>query len=163
MHDEERKVVCRGTDSSTEEVPASMLSFRPSVYGIIRKDDAVLLSREFGAYAIPGGAVEIGEPIQEALVREIEEETGLSVSVGELIHLADSFFIHPARKTKHHSILMYYARSLLGGELSIEGLTSHEKEWSEMPVWVPLLEASSAKFTNPEEQVVIKKYQMMKI
>ena len=62
---------------------------------LIRQDDTVLLVRQQGAedpadsWALPGGVVEEGELLTEALVREVREETGLEVlQVGPLAYLA---------------------------------------------------------------------------
>ncbi|WBW96316.1 NUDIX domain-containing protein [Oceanirhabdus sp. W0125-5] len=61
---------------------------RVSGRGIVIKDDKIILN-EFGNgeyFNIPGGAVEPGETVKDAVVREIQEETGLDVTVGELIY-----------------------------------------------------------------------------
>ena len=61
--------------------------------GVIRRGDRVLIARrpdhlhQGGLLEFPGGKVEPGETVQSALVREIREETGLSVSVSELTPL----------------------------------------------------------------------------
>lgn len=73
---------------------------RPTVYHIvsalIRKDDKILLVREQGPddphifWTLPGGVVEPGELLVEAVVREVREETGLHVTaVGPLVHLVE--------------------------------------------------------------------------
>ena len=40
-------------------------------------------------WSLPGGALEPGETLEECVVREVEEETGLSVRVADLLYLAD--------------------------------------------------------------------------
>ncbi len=42
-----------------------------------------------GEWSLPGGLVKVGEPLARALRREVEEETGLQVAVGELIEVLD--------------------------------------------------------------------------
>ena len=43
-----------------------------------------------GKWELPGGKAEAGEPFDEALVREVAEETGLTVSLGHAVGLAES-------------------------------------------------------------------------
>ena len=60
---------------------------RVSARGIVINNDKILLN-EFGGgeyYNIPGGGVEPGETVKQAVVREILEEAGLNVTVGEMI------------------------------------------------------------------------------
>ena len=61
---------------------------RPSVAAIIRNAEGhVLLQRrsDNGLWGLPGGSVEIGESVTTALVREVQEETGLVVEVERLV------------------------------------------------------------------------------
>ena len=44
---------------------------------------------ERGTWEIPGGAVEFGETLKQALQREIREEIGIEIEVGELLHVCD--------------------------------------------------------------------------
>jgi 8-oxo-dGTP diphosphatase len=62
--------------------------------GAVVTDDAgrVLLVREDGEWLAPGGEVEPGETHEEALVREVEEETGVPVSVGPLVAVTEVAF-----------------------------------------------------------------------
>lgn len=62
--------------------------------GAVVTDDAgrVLLVREDGEWLAPGGEVEPGETHEEALIREVEEETGVTVSVGPLVAVTEVAF-----------------------------------------------------------------------
>ena len=64
---------------------------RVCVRGLIIHDNCIALN-EFNDgehYNLPGGGAEPGETIREAVVREIKEETGLDVEVGELLFVVD--------------------------------------------------------------------------
>lgn len=60
---------------------------KPSVSAVIFNDGKILLQRRVdnGQWGLPGGSVEIGESVVQAIVREVKEETGLDVRVGRLI------------------------------------------------------------------------------
>lgn len=70
------------------------------VGAVIIDDDCLLLIRRghgpaAGEWSVPGGRVEFGELMVEALVREVKEETGLDVAVGDYLghveRLGDDF------------------------------------------------------------------------
>ena len=66
----------------------------PAVAGVIVRDGKILLVRRGvepskGKWSIPGGSVEWGETLVEALKREAFEETGLEIEVGELAGVYD--------------------------------------------------------------------------
>ena len=59
-----------------------------AVFAFIRQDDSILLVRQSTGnqyWSLPGGVVEAGESLAEAVVREGKEETGLDVRVGRMV------------------------------------------------------------------------------
>ncbi|HCA87236.1 MAG TPA: NTP pyrophosphohydrolase [Streptomyces sp.] len=60
----------------------------------ILEGDRVLLQRrgDDGSWGFPGGAVELGESAEEAVVREVSEETGLRVDVAGLLGVYTKYF-----------------------------------------------------------------------
>lgn len=61
----------------------------------------------------PGGGVEFGETLEEALKREFQEETGISISVGERVHINE--IVEPPI----HAIEFYFRVSRKGGQLTL--------------------------------------------
>jgi 8-oxo-dGTP diphosphatase len=144
-----KKIVCRGVHGEREEVGVEKLSFRPSVYGVVIKDNAVLLSPQWDGYDIPGGGVDLGETLHDALKREVKEETGYDVEPGKVLLVENDFFIHPYSKKPLHTILIYYTCMIVGGALSDEGFDENEKLYAKKAEWVPLGKTGTLTFYNP--------------
>jgi 8-oxo-dGTP diphosphatase len=130
------------TKGQVKDVAVTDLAWRPSVYGIVIRDDKILLCPQFGdKYDLPGGAVERGESLEGAVLREVKEETGLDVAVGEVLDAQSTFFTfnHEGGES-YQTIMLFYACEFLGGELSTDGFDEYEKEYTRMAEWVPLTE-----------------------
>ena len=89
---------------------------------VIVKEGKVLLikrgkSPSLGEWSIPGGAVNVGEPLEEALLREIKEETGLVVNIRKPIEILDKICRDEKNKVKYHYILLDYAGDYVKGKL----------------------------------------------
>ena len=69
-----------------------------------------------GRWVIPGGTVELGETLQEAIVREVQEETGLLVRPREVVLVFDRIEKGPAG-VRYHYVIIDYRCEHLGGEL----------------------------------------------
>lgn len=64
------------------------------VGALCERDGNVLLVDQDGQWMLPGGGVEPGESHEEALVREVDEETGLDATVGDLRSVTEQTFAH---------------------------------------------------------------------
>lgn len=89
---------------------------KPTVDVIIRQGDNIVLIRRANpphGWALPGGFVDEGEPVEHAAVREALEETGLKVSLEELLYV----YSDPARDRRMHTISVVFTASAAGAPL----------------------------------------------
>ena len=102
-----------------------------------------------GYWGLPGGVVEVGEKLEEALVREILEETGIKVRPEKLITIFDSIKKDDQGRIQYHYILFEYLCSCLQGEIraSTDALDVN---------WVSLKQLDSIKM-KPSTRKFIKK------
>ena len=85
------------------------------VGGVVVRDGRALIIRRgkeplFGRWTVPGGTVELGETLEEALVREMEEETGLHVEPVEILTVFDRIQREDGRVVYHYVIVDYLCR-----------------------------------------------------
>ena len=70
-----------------------------------------------GKWALPGGFVEYGEKTEEAVKREIFEETGLKTKINQLVGI----YSDPNRDPRGHTITIVYKLEILGGKIESSG------------------------------------------
>lgn len=111
------------------------LAWRPGAYGLVFNDKGQILVVENTlnhCYELPGGGVEIDERFEDAVIREVWEETGLHVEVEKFITMIDEFFLTPGGR-HWHTVKGFYKCTVKSGELRN---TILDDEPLENPQWV---------------------------
>jgi 8-oxo-dGTP diphosphatase len=124
------------------------------VGALIYKEDSILLVARGheplkGFWALPGGAVETGEGLEEAIVREVVEETGLVVKPTSVATIFERILRDAEGRAEYHYVLVDYFCTVLGGQLQA-GDDSDEAKW------VPLPELESVRLTEGTREVIQK-------
>lgn len=94
----------------------------PTVGVVCLKGDQVLLIKRgtpprLGQWSLPGGRIEWGEPVDEAALRELKEETGVDAELTGLLDVVDGVFT--SRETgdvTRHFVMIDYAARWTGGD-----------------------------------------------
>ena len=115
------------------EYPTSPIA---GVGAVVFRGSEVLLVRRGnepskGKLGIPGGVVELGETAEEALVREVEEETGIRVKPLRLLDVLDSIERDDEGGIRFHYVLLEFLCEPIGGELNASSDASEA-------LWAPL-------------------------
>jgi 8-oxo-dGTP diphosphatase len=84
-----------------------------------------------GQWSLPGGGVELGETLEQAVAREVQEETGLDVDVGPIVEVLDRITRDADGRVDHHFVLVDFVCRPAGGILS----SASDADAAE---WVPL-------------------------
>ena len=92
-----------------------------AVSAAVVRDGRVLLVRRaqppaHGLFTLPGGAVEVGETLFQAVVREIQEETGLTVEPVALAGHREVITRDAENRVERHFVILAYAARWVAGE-----------------------------------------------
>lgn len=123
---------------------------------VIAKDGTVLMLREastyeegtnVGRYHMPGGRINPGEPFLDGLRREIMEETGLEVEVGEPLFVGEWFPV--IKGVENQIVAIFFACKPLSDDVK---LSEEHDDYQ----WVTLEESKKLDVMDPEDKVLEK-------
>jgi len=99
---------------------------------IIEGDHILLVERGGeplkGYWSLPGGGVETGETLKQAVCREILEETGLAIEPLQIVEIFERIMLDNTGKTEYHYVLIDYLCRMVYGELAA-GSDVSRAEW----------------------------------
>jgi ADP-ribose pyrophosphatase YjhB (NUDIX family) len=84
-----------------------------------------------GGWSLPGGAIELGESVREACVRETLEETGLTVQALAEVEIVDIIHRDAMGRVQYHYVVVDILCRVLGGDL-LSGTDASEVAWADV-------------------------------
>jgi len=112
-----------GTDTDGSPVEGRRYPARPLVgvgAVVLVEGRVVLVRRRFpplaDCWSLPGGLVDAGETLAEALVREVREETGLEIDVGPVVEILDRIHRDANDRVEYHYVIVDYVCRARAGE-----------------------------------------------
>jgi mutator protein MutT len=120
---------------------------------IIDEDRVVLVKRGHaplqGKWSIPGGVLEVGETLRKAVVREVREETGLTIEPGELLGVFERVLPDDQGRMRYHYVLIDFLCRRVTGELSAA-------DDAEQARWFQRHELAGLELARETEEVILK-------
>jgi 8-oxo-dGTP diphosphatase len=103
------------------------------VGAIVCKDGKVLLVKRGkepnrGKWTVPGGVVELGESLHEALKREVREECSIDIEVEKVLDTFDAITRDDDGRVRYHFIIIDFLAKYAGGEIEA-GSDAEECRW----------------------------------
>ena len=113
--------------------------FNYRVCAMILSDHKILAMRDAKVpyYYLPGGRVQIGETAESAVIREVQEELGITPKIIRPLWLNQAFFREDVSHTDYHELCLYFLMDITDTDLlergncftHAEGSCTHTFQW----------------------------------
>jgi 8-oxo-dGTP diphosphatase len=131
-----------------------------AVSAAIVRDGKVLVVRRarkpaLNLYSLPGGAVELGETLHEAVIREVREETALTIEPVALAGTRDVIVRDAQNRIERHFVILCFAARWLAGEPKLNEELDDAR-------WLKPAELSGLKTTDGLAEIVASAFARLK-
>lgn len=142
-------IICKDVFGNEYPAPVDQLKQRLSANALIIRDGKILLTRQWDGYSLVGGGVEKGESLEQAVIREAKEETGLEIVPAKLLYQTVVYFQKDADSQPYQCFMFYFACDEITGDINHEQITDNEKGYTyDAPEWVLLSKIDTIKFRH---------------
>ena len=144
----------------------SIQNFNLRVYGLLLLEGKVLITHEHRAGIImtkfPGGGLEKGEGILDALKREFIEEMNLEIEVGEIFYVND--FLQISAFNSDDQLISFYYKIQTANPymISMDSEKAKLEKGQQIFEWVKFDDLCNYEFTFPIDKVVVEMLKVMK-
>ena len=124
--------------------------FNYRVCGVMVHEGKLLAMRDERSpyYYLPGGRVKLGETAEDAVLRELREELGISAAIRRPLWLNQGFFTEEVDQLRYHELCLYFLIDFAGTDLLARGRSFRRDEGvhSHQFTWLPFESLADAYF-----------------
>jgi 8-oxo-dGTP pyrophosphatase MutT (NUDIX family) len=127
------------------KVPKSKFRTRVSGYAVVIHEGKILLvnTKSSGKLFFPGGEINLCEKMSDGIKRELWEETGIKIEIGDLITHKETFFYYEPYDEGYHNQALFFKCKPLTFNLS-ENHTEFDE--AEKPAWHKITDLKKSDF-----------------
>jgi len=130
-----------------------------AVSAAIVRDGRILVVRRarapaHGLYSLPGGVVEVGETLEEAVMREVREETGMTIEPVALAGFREAIVRNADSRVERHFIILCFAARWRAGEVVLNEELDEAR-------WIDPAELAKLQTTSGLAEIVAEAFQRL--
>ena len=147
-------VECTTLHGDKKMIAKEKLVFRPAGYAVVIDGGKILLNntKSTGKYWFPGGAVDLGEKLEDAIKREVREETGIEIEIEKFLLFKEMFFYYEPSDEAYQNFSFFYLCKPRTIELLADDKVDQEDE-SEKPRWIDLKSIKKEEIQTGAEEI----------
>ncbi|HKF11018.1 MAG TPA: NUDIX hydrolase [Xanthobacteraceae bacterium] len=130
-----------------------------AVSAAIVRDGRILVVRRarapaHGLYSLPGGVVEVGETLEETVMREVREETGMTIEPVALAGFCEAIVRDADTRVERHFIILCFAARWRAGEVVLNEELDEAR-------WIDPAELAKLQTTSGLAEIVAEAFQRL--
>jgi len=125
-----QKIIARDVYGNEYEHNVEDLTQTIRTYAVVKHEGKILLTKQWDGYSLPGGGVENGETLEETVVREVQEETGLTIKAGKIFYNTSRFFQRNETSKPVQAFMFFFDGEYVSGEISNTSITESETTYT---------------------------------